>query len=128
MSSLCDKLVSVLNHKCVDDIANHTIVFPLTGTLNSLNSGQGLGFRVFGIVVDNKMLFRTGTAIATVFATGIPLIIELRPDINEEFAQNSTSVCATTCDRHLEEEMKRMLASHERGIAHMTALLLNCTT
>eukprot|EP01052_Picozoa_sp_SAG31_P008900 SAG31_NODE_457_length_15415_cov_4.380387_15_plen_76_part_00 len=45
VSTYCDELVRVLNDKCVKDIANHTIVFPLIQTLNMLNGGQGLGVR-----------------------------------------------------------------------------------
>ena len=46
-----------------------------------------LQFRVFGVVVDKKMLLRIGTTLAGLLATGIPIVFGLRPDLNEEFTQ-----------------------------------------
>ena len=44
-------------------------------------------FRVFGVVVDKKMLLRIGSTMAGLLVTGLPIVFGLRPDLNEEFTQ-----------------------------------------
>lgn len=90
VSTLCDDLIEGLNYKCVEDIAARPVVAPLVETLQMLNAGQGLGFQVFGVVVDRKMLFRIATTMVGALATGIPIVFGMRPDLNQEFTQNTT--------------------------------------
>ena len=73
-------------------MGNRAVVAPLIETLNMLNGGQGLGFRVFGVVVDKKMLFRVGSTTVGLLATALPIVFGFRQDLNEEYAQNSTDV------------------------------------
>ena len=87
---MCDDLVEGLNAKCVEDFANQKIVTPLIETLLTLNQGQGLGFQVFGVVVDKKMLFRIGSTLVGLLSTGLPIMFGLRQDMNEEFTHNTT--------------------------------------
>ena len=41
-------------------------------------------FKAFGSVVDKKLLLRIGGTLVTVISTVGPLVIGMRPDINEE--------------------------------------------
>ena len=47
-------------------------------------------FQVFGVVVDKKMLFRIGSTLAGLLATGLPIVFGLRQDLNGEFTHNTT--------------------------------------
>ena len=49
-----------------------------------------LQFQVFGVVVDKKMLFRIGSTLVGLLATGLPIMFGLRQDMNEEFTHNTT--------------------------------------
>ena len=89
---MCDDLIEELNAKCLENMGNRAVVAPLIDTLNMLNGGQGLGFRVFGVVIDKKMLFRIGSTMVGLLATALPIVFGFRQDLNEEYAQNSTDV------------------------------------
>ena len=47
-------------------------------------------FRVFGVVVDKKMLARLGSTMGSLLVTAVPFVFGLRPDLNEEFTHNTT--------------------------------------
>jgi hypothetical protein len=112
---MCDDLIEELNAKCLENMGNRAIVAPLIETLNMLNGGQGLGFRVFGVVIDKKMLFRIGSTVVGLLATALPIVFGFRQDLNEEYAQNSTDV--NTAQWQLQLVMHEQLAALNQQLA-----------
>ena len=112
---MCDDLIEELNAKCLENMGNRAVVAPLIETLNMLNGGQGLGFRVFGVVVDKKMLFRIGSTMVGLLATALPIVFGFRQDLNEEYAQNSTDV--NTAQWQLQLVMHEQLAALNQQLA-----------
>ena len=47
--------------------------------MKELNTGQGLGFTVFSVVVDKKTLNKLALAVLSTFATLVPIILALQP-------------------------------------------------
>ena len=52
---------------------------PLLTTLRNLNGGMGLGFVVFGVVVDKRTLNKVLLGVTSIFGTAVPLILALMP-------------------------------------------------
>jgi hypothetical protein len=61
--------------------AIHRRTDPLLTTLQRLNGGQGLGFVVLGVVLDRKTLNKAAVGVASVFATLVPVVLALQPDV-----------------------------------------------
>lgn len=99
LSSLADELMEVLNDKLVQDIENEPLVRPLIFTLRNLNAGQGLGFKLLGIVADKNTLFRIGSWMTGSLVTIVPIILSLRPDLNDfnESAMDGNTNNNTVC-------------------------------
>jgi len=99
LSSLADELMEVLNEKSVQDIENEPLVRPLMNTLGNLNAGQGLGFKLLGTVADKNTLFRICSWMTGSLVTIVPIILSLRPDLNEskESATGGSTNSSTVC-------------------------------
>jgi len=87
VSSLCDKLVNLLNDFGLDPeleadraLEVHNKVFPLLSSLRGLHGSQGLGFVSMGTVIDRKTLNRAFVAIVSVSSVVIPIIVALQPE------------------------------------------------
>ena len=61
-----------------------------------LRSTQGLGFVVFGTVLDKRALKRLGVSMGSVLSTGIPLISALAKPAGYEFGSAEQVSCALT--------------------------------
>lgn len=86
VSTLCDRLmnrINLVNAECTS-VAQLAEVYrrinPLLKCLKELNTGQGLGFCVYSIVVDTKTLNKLGLAMISTFATVVPIVLALQPD------------------------------------------------
>ena len=85
-------------------------------------------FRVFGVVVDKKMLLRIGSTLGGILVTGLPIMFGLRPDLNEEFTHNTTD---TTQGQHhlIHEQMaaqQKQLVALQQQLTEL-AVLVNRT-
>lgn len=86
VSTRCDVLRLTINDLRLDyssDAQSKTIherTYPLQLTLAELNHGQGLGFLIFGHVIDSKSLRNLLIAVLSFYSTAIPLILALLPD------------------------------------------------
>eukprot|EP01052_Picozoa_sp_SAG31_P061490 SAG31_NODE_20561_length_571_cov_0.673729_1_plen_113_part_00 len=67
-----------------------------------LTAHIALQFRVFGVVVDKKMLVQIGSTVAGALAAGIPIVFGLRQDLNEEFTHNAVN---TTSHEQLQQQL-----------------------
>ena len=76
VSTSCDLLLESLNDLRPHGTSEHSQrVMHLRGYLLDLNRKQGLGFSVYGLVVDNRMLARiTGTVLAVTWTATISLV------------------------------------------------------
>jgi hypothetical protein len=62
-ATTCDTLRERLNTKRADDLSNHPELIALETYMKELNRGQGLGFTVFGIVIDVTMVNKIYSAL-----------------------------------------------------------------
>ena len=86
-SDRCDELRDAINTKRGDDLGKDTDAAAMQLSelelrrlemyLDNLNRGQGLGFLVFGIVIDKGMLNTIFTALVSVLFTLVPIILSL---------------------------------------------------
>ena len=91
----------------------HERAFPLQYTLRSMNNSQGLGFCVFGKVVDKKTLNVIGISVVSFVSTAVPLLMAvLVPD-----AVAREGECALT---ELEASTIRAVMSNESCSYNMT--------
>ena len=94
ISSMCDQLQDMINDfglrpmSCADADSVHRRTFPLLTTLRSMNANQGLGFVVYGTVVDRRTLSRAVVAVGGFLGTVVPVVIALQPDIPEDDASS----------------------------------------
>ena len=70
-------------------------------------------FQVFGVVVDKKMLFRIGSTLVGLLATGLPIVFGFRQDLNEEFTHNTTE----TTQWQLQLIHEQMSAQQQQNVA-----------
>ena len=72
VSSRCNRVLDQLNDelRCLGDGSVHSRVFPLECYLKNGNRGQGIGFKVFSLVVDRRALKQLALAIGGCLATG----------------------------------------------------------
>ena len=119
VSSLCDRLVNAINDlrlswpSTKDAQTVHERAFPLQYTLRSMNNSQGLGFCVFGKVVDKKTLNVIGISVVSFVSTAVPLLMAvLVPD-----AVAREGECALT---ELEASTIRAVMSNESCSYNMT--------
>ena len=86
VSTLCDRLMNRINlvnaesTSVVQLVEVYRRINPLLKCLKELNTGQGLGFCVYSIVVDTKTLNKLGLAMFSTFATVVPIVLALQPD------------------------------------------------
>eukprot|EP01052_Picozoa_sp_SAG31_P010179 SAG31_NODE_548_length_14222_cov_10.926574_17_plen_275_part_00 len=94
--SRCDKLMQTLNEIGIEHgTSNHLTVDWLECRLARLNAGQGLGFRVGGVVVDNRALLR----LAGVLSGGLSFVLTFvlaAAEAVEEDGVAETTLCALT--------------------------------
>jgi hypothetical protein len=69
-------------------------VLSFGGHRKDLNTGQGLGFRVFSTVVDKKTLNKTGLAVMSTFATLVPIVLALQPELPEITGEDAPECAA----------------------------------
>ena len=74
-------------------------------------------FRVFGVVVDKKMLVRIGSTMSGLLATGLPIMFGLRQDMNEEFTHNTTD----TTEGQL-QLIREQMAAQQQQLAALPAM------
>ena len=80
-SSRCDLLTDALNQVAISyGESCHLRVDYLLGTLHRINRGQGLGFRVFGAVIDRRRLMHAAAALAGGATTLITTLIALHEE------------------------------------------------
>jgi hypothetical protein len=121
VSSLCDTLAARINEFGLDwkstteanEISRKTR--PLLETLHQLNHGQGLGFQVFGVVVDRKMLTRLVASVSSIFFTVVPIVMAMQPQL--ESATTSSTLLAPSCalsaaQKHAIESMAQAILLH----------------
>ena len=98
VSSMCDALYQQLNGLRLqdNDAADlvHAKTFPLLFTLERINNQQGLGFTVFGWVIDRKTLNVIAASVLSVAGGVLPLLMAMLPDA--ESPGSNTPVNATT--------------------------------
>jgi len=73
-SSKCDEFRERLNAKRVDYPTCHLRIVSLEQAIEKLDRGQGLGFVVWGVVVDTAMLNKLGVAIFSGMFTITPIM------------------------------------------------------
>ena len=80
-SSRCDLLTDALNQVAISyGESCHLRVDYLLGALHRINRGQGLGFRVFGAVIDRRRLMHAAAALAGGATTLITTLIALHEE------------------------------------------------
>jgi hypothetical protein len=88
------------------------------------NNRRAFRFKVLGSVVDKKVLLRIGGTIVGAMATVGPVIIGLRPDINEEFVHSSAaadeSCILSKTERSVIQLAHSLLANKSCSYANVT--------
>ena len=74
-SSRCDEFMDSLNEKRTQE--NHEQILWLETKLSKLNKGQGLGFSVYGVVLDRKTLKNLAIGIVGTMSTVVTTLIAL---------------------------------------------------
>ena len=78
-STQCKKLMEHLNTKRLNNLSEHGRLYALETALRQLNDGKGMGFLVFGVVVDTRLLSQVFLGIFSLASTSIPMIFLLKP-------------------------------------------------
>ena len=76
-------------------------MFPLECYLNTINKRQGLGFQVFGVVVDKRLLRQLALAVGGAISTGLSFLLTLDESVVAEergccLRAVDNETCATT--------------------------------
>ena len=107
-SSLCDMLREVLNLKRIAApfASVHQTLKIIEQALDRLNQGQGLGFVVFGTVLDMRKLSRIFAAVISILSAVLPIVFALAGTDN-----TSSNLAATDAACSLTSEQKTLLQS-----------------
>ena len=73
-STMCDQHVASLNRLVLSDVSRFARVHPLVATLKTENNGQGVGFKVFGKVLDKTSLRALAIGVYSFLATVVPVL------------------------------------------------------
>ena len=73
-STMCDQHVASLNRLVLSDVARFARIHPIVATLRTENNGQGVGFKVFGKVLDKKSLRALAIGVYSFLATVVPVL------------------------------------------------------
>ena len=100
-SDKCDTLRDLINNKRGDDLSLGSISIDtaiqlgeLERYLQNLNRGQGLGFVMFGIVIDKGMMNRIFSALMSFLVTVVPIILALHQPTNSTAGTGGASGCS----------------------------------
>ena len=103
VSTMCDKLmdrINLVSTECTS-VEHLNKVYkrtnPMLTCLKELNTGQGLGFCVFTVVVDKKTLNKLVLAVLSTFATLVPIILALQPQPPEVIDNDKQDTMETQC-------------------------------
>ena len=131
VSTQCDELQSAINdlRLCWESSAAakrvHDRVFPLQCTLERLNVHQGLGFLVFGRVMDKRTLNMILAAVASFIGGLVPLVAAVMPSHRSWKLGDDGDAC--TLDALQEEEVKSMAVAHAKLVAGNATCTFNFT-
>ena len=86
VSSSCNSLLMQLNElRCLEDgTACHERVFPLECYLTTVNKRQGIGFKIFSVVVDRTLLKQLALGIGGGVSTGLTFLLSIDEEVAEE--------------------------------------------
>ena len=90
----------------------HRKVAPLLETLTRLNNRQGLGYKVFGKVVDKRTLNIIFVSATSFFLTVMPVLIALMPPAEEDtqrHVHDRVTLCNFTASELEVAEVARLL-------------------
>ena len=113
VSSLCDTLVNQLHELRLQWPSTeeakevHARGFPLQGTLERVNNKQGLGFTVFGKVVDKRTLNVILISAISFFSTVVPIVITLMPNPQQNEIVDFTNVSVADALQRVFDEIQR---------------------
>lgn len=116
-SDKCDQLRAMLNNKRGNDLDTHMQVVALEIYLKELNRGQGLGFAVFGIVIDIPMANKILSSLVSFLITVVPILLALNPANLEK--GKGTDSCSLT-DYQAAIIRSAMLNSNSSCVYNMT--------
>jgi hypothetical protein len=84
VSSRCNALLEQLNElRCLGDGSVHERVFPLETYLNTVNKGQGIGFKIGSAVVDRRALKQLALAMGGSLSTGLTIMASIAAPAEE---------------------------------------------
>jgi hypothetical protein len=84
VSSRCNALLEQLNElRCLGDGSAHERVFPLETYLNTVNKGQGIGFKIGSAVVDRRALKQLALAMGGSLSTGLTIMASIAAPAEE---------------------------------------------
>eukprot|EP01048_Picozoa_sp_COSAG05_P020282 COSAG05_NODE_3406_length_2084_cov_1.447859_1_plen_442_part_00 len=120
-SDKCDTLRDLINKKRGNELSLGSIssdtalqLAELEKYLQNLNRGQGLGFVMFGIVIDKAMMNRIFFALVSFLVTVVPIILALHQPANPE----TRAVGASGCNLN---------AAQEVGLQALSLMNTSCT-
>eukprot|EP01047_Picozoa_sp_COSAG01_P028524 COSAG01_NODE_1918_length_8905_cov_2.532591_7_plen_455_part_00 len=106
-SDNCDKLRDIINKQRGDELETginektELQLVALERYIQNLNSGQGLGFVVFGVVIDIGMINKIFTALVSFLITVVPIVLTLHDSAYESGTNDmgTASECRLTSDQ-----------------------------
>eukprot|EP01051_Picozoa_sp_SAG22_P003363 SAG22_NODE_162_length_16848_cov_16.978267_17_plen_134_part_00 len=126
-----DQLQSAINDlrlrwaSSAEAAAVHAQVFPLQCTLERLNIHQGLGFLVFGRVIDKRTLNMILAAVASAVGGLVPLIIAVMPSHHSWSLGDGGGACSL--DALQKEQVLSMAQAHAQTVAGNSSCRFNFT-
>jgi hypothetical protein len=106
-SDNCDKLRDIINKQRGDELESginektELQLVALERYIQNLNGGQGLGFVVFGVVIDIGMINKIFTALVSFLITVVPIVLTLHDSAYESGTNDmgTASECRLTSDQ-----------------------------
>lgn len=109
LSSKCDGLHEALNTKRLNNLNDGANIEQLERALERLNKGKGIGFVVFGYVLDIPTMKRVLSLLVSGLVAGLPFALSLAPS-------NGDGVCELT--RTQADTIRAVMMGHNKSCTY----------
>jgi hypothetical protein len=119
VSSNCDILMENLNRVRLNDLnlQQHQRVSVLETALKNVNNGQGIGFKVLGLVVNKQKLRQMTASVYAAASVVTPFLLQIYADKRPKTDIGSTDTC----------KLSAMQQAQVDGFAQALAVNTTCT-